>query len=56
VPQTSEFLSQVLPRARLQVVADCGHMVNQEYPDIFNTVLLQTCALPANARGGRSPA
>jgi pimeloyl-ACP methyl ester carboxylesterase len=46
-----------LPRARLQVVADCGHMVNQEYPDIFNTVLLQHLRAASEPReAGRSPA
>lgn len=30
-----------LPRATVRVIDDCGHMMNMEQPDSFNTVVLQ---------------
>ena len=39
-PSIGEAMAREIPDARLEVVADAGHLVNIEQPQKFNRILL----------------
>lgn len=43
-PECSREIAELLPQARLETIAQCGHMLTMEQPDRVNTLLLQWLA------------
>jgi pimeloyl-ACP methyl ester carboxylesterase len=39
-----EYLHEEIPNSRLVVFRECGHLPNEEYPEIFTKLVLEFCA------------